>query len=426
LKIHGDFISFANTIPPAMQKVFVPSEISSLKRVIVHSPDDGIARISPKRSAELLFDDIVYLPQMRREHDIFVDVLNAFIGADNVLHAQDLIFEAMEYSPEGRDEMLDMITQFEELPRSFSDEMRALPNKELAGVLISGYMRANDTILFDPIPNFIFTRDLAVAAKDARFRENLLTRFIFWSHPIFKKLKDEERIINLNMVDTFPPSRKGEQVSIEGGDVMILNEDYLLVGCSERSTQHGFHSLKNALFEKHTIDHVVMIQIPTDRSYMHVDTVFTQIHQDHCVAHKPIVVDGLSSYVVVHARTGTERTYSSIREFVLAEINANMEFIHGGGGQSPYQEREQWTDACNLLTLKPGVALAYDRNTHTEQALRSYGYAILPANELLETFRSDPAGVESIENTIITLPSAELARARGGSHCMSCPITRAQ
>ncbi|MDP5139259.1 MAG: arginine deiminase family protein, partial [Spirosomaceae bacterium] len=30
----------------------------------------------------------------------------------------------------------------------------------------------------------------------------------------------------------------------------------------------------------------------------------------------------------------------------------------------------------------------------------------------------------TIENTIILLPSAELSRARGGSHCMSLPILR--
>ena len=115
-----------------------------------------------------------------------------------------------------------------------------LDNPTLTEVLITGYWKAQDHILFDPIPNFIFTRDIAVtvndhviitkAAKEARYRENLLTRFIFWAHPTFAQLRDEGRIINLNMIEEFPPSKRGENVSVEGGDVMIINQDYLLIG----------------------------------------------------------------------------------------------------------------------------------------------------------------------------------------------------
>ena len=44
-------------------------------------------------------------------------------------------------------------------------------------------------------------------------------------------------------------------------------------------------------------------------------------------------------------------------------------------------------------------------------------------DQAFEKFESgtDP---ESIENTLILLPSYELSRARGGSHCMSMPLLR--
>ncbi|RMG84382.1 MAG: arginine deiminase, partial [Bacteroidetes bacterium] len=295
-------------------------------------------------------------------------------------------------------------------------------------------LKNEDFYLFDPIPNFIFTRDIAVAVNDhvvvtkaakiARARENFLTRLIFWSHPDFAYLKAEGKLINLNHLEEFPPSRRGEQVSIEGGDMMILNENYLLIGCSERSTSHAIHSLRDVLFEKGVIKNVVQVNIPNDRSYMHIDTIFTQINNHHMVAYKPIVVDGMSSNVEVHRANGTSVFYGSVRDFVKNEINPKMEFILSGNGESPWQEREQWTDGCNLVALRPGVAFTYDRNPKTAEAFREHGYDIVHGRTLLDDFRSGRRSPDDLQNTIINLPSNELSRARGGSHCMTCPVLR--
>ncbi len=417
-------------------KVHVSSEIGALKRVIIHRPDEGIARISPRQSEELLFDDIVYLPNMQEEHDVFSAVLRSFMGAENVLETRQLLFEALSEDEASKQEMIDMIVDYEEHPTSCKSLLHSLPEDELADVLITGYYAKDDYILFDPIPNFIFTRDIAVtvndhmivtkAAKEARFRENFLTRFIIWAHPIFRGMREEGRIINLNKPDIFPPSKRGEVISVEGGDVMIINKDYLLIGASERTTPHGIRSLANVLFERGVVKNVVQINIPNDRSYMHIDTVFTQINHNHIVAYKPIIVDGLSSTVEVLRQDGKTGLYPSVKDFFLEEINPNMQFILSGKGESPYQEREQWTDGCNLVALKPGVALTYDRNPKTEEAFEDAGYRVVWARDLLKAFDDGIILPEEVKNTIITMPSNELSRARGGSHCMTCPIERAE
>ncbi len=405
-----------------------------MKRVIVHRPDEGIDRISPRRAGELLFDDIVYLPKMQEEHDIFTDVLKAFLGPENVLETQHLLAGAIGTDAATKEWVINEIVDYEELPKDLKKMLFDLPDDRLANVLITGYLEEEDYILFDPIPNFIFTRDIAVTVNDhiiitkpgkqARFRENYLSRYIFWSHPIFSHMKDEGRILNMNHYEEFPPSRRGEAVSMEGGDMMMLNKNYLLIGRSERTSAHAIHTLKDRLLEKGVVNNVVQINIPQDRSFMHIDTIFTQINTNHIVAFKPIVVDGLGSNVEVHRSNGTKVFYHSIRDFIVNEINPKMEFILSGNGEPPYQEREQWTDGCNLVALKPGVALTYDRNPHTETAFREAGYNVVRASEILKQFKSGKLNPEDVENTIINLPSNELSRARGGSHCMTCPIER--
>ena len=90
----------------------------------------------------------------------------------------------------------------------------------------------------------------------------------------------------------------------------------------------------------------------------------------------------------------------------------------------PYDSREQWTDSCNLLALKDGVVVGYDRNDKTIESFKENGFNVVKVQDLIQDLESGKVEAETLTDTLILMPSAELSRARGGFHCMSLPILR--
>ncbi len=406
--------------------VSVSSEVQPLRKVIVHFPDDGIEIVTPSNALEFLYDDIVYLDRMRVEHTIFWNVLEAFIGRRNVYDTETLLFEVIEKSKPIKVKLVEDVVYHESSDDAVKNSLLRLSNNDLVYTLFTGNLEKRDKQIFPPMPNYVFTRDIGVmvndhviicqAAKNARTRENILTKYIIYNHPLFKSVQDG-KIIDMTLCED-------DEITLEGGDVMILDKDFLLVGVSERSTDQAFDFLKEELFAKGVVKNVVKVEIPKERSCMHIDTLFTQISQNDFVLFYPYTLkNGFCKVTVYNSESKKPRVFENLGDF-LKFWNPTVQFILCGNGEYPYDEREQWTDGCNLVALKEGVAIAYERNPKTQEAFEEKGYRIIDAETIVSAYKQGIFHADKVKKTIIITPSTELSRARGGPHCMTFPILR--
>ncbi|GAA4451694.1 arginine deiminase [Nibrella saemangeumensis] len=476
----------------ATQPIQVSSEIGTLRRLLIHSPDRGLGKVIPSKAQDWLFEDIVHIDMMRRdEYDYYVKLLLYFLDpdkvrgriaelgptkdrsffkpdhpeyfkSDKVIDIQCLLSDILA-SELIRTKLIASICAVERSSVKTQQLLHEFDPVELAKILISGSL-PDRTMLFAPLPNFIFTRDIGIVINDhillnkpaklARTREALLAQYIFFNHPIFADYND--KIIEIPDNEHAFLMADGEsnkdltRSTLEGGDVMMISKRHLMIGCSERTTLYAAQQVMRMVFEKNLVDTVTIIKIPKKRDYMHIDTIFTQVKRNVWVLLASLgrLGDEVKKRDVIHFFAPKDvsedlRILQFIKglehkpiemenlEDLLADISKNdlgskepVQFIYSGNNEFPFGAREQWTDSCNLLALKDGVVIGYDRNDKTAEAFREAGFDVVSAADLLDRFERGESSPETIENTFIMLPSAELSRARGGSHCMSLPLLR--
>jgi len=418
----------------------VDSEIGRLRRVLVHRPGREIDWMVPSMMESLLFDDILDGDEGREEHDVFRRVL-VEAGVE-VLESRDLLAEVLAEET-ARKRLLDELEAEYGAPYSLVRGLYGLEPRDLATALIEGIRApaelsdAGRKAFFDlyPVPNYFFTRDPQVVmgnrivissmATAAREREPLLARTIFEHHPA---LAGHEGLYEIDVPPTGAPQHNPyfPYPTLEGGDVLVVSPEILLVGLSERTNRRGIEILAGYLRRVETpFRHLIMVELPRKRSYMHLDTVFTLIDRHLCLVHLPVILPGgpeaAHVYTIdLHAKDLTFTLRSSLLK-VLAELGLELDMVPCGGAQEAIdQEREQWTDGANAFAIAPGLILLYRRNRKTLEELANRGWRILSEDEVLSG-RQDLLGGGP---TAITLYFNELSRARGGPRCMTMPLER--
>ncbi|MBC6296627.1 arginine deiminase [Listeria sp. FSL L7-1517] len=398
----------------------ITSEIGRLKTVLVKRPGSELENITPEYLQSLLFDDIPYLKMMQKEHDYFVKTMQD--AQIEVLYLEKLAAEALRESGNKEAFLTKMIQESYQMDASalyVRDYLMSFNEAEMINKLMSGLkkseiperkkkhlnemMEKQYPFFLDPLPNLYFTRDPAAVIgsgvtinkmfQPARRRESMFIELILQHHPRFNK---QEIPIWINREAQFP---------MEGGDELILNNETILIGVSERTDARAVEQLAENLFSRGAeIKRVLAVEIPETRSFMHLDTVFTMVNFDQFTIHPAIQnkQGELNVYILEKSENGLEITPRKDFQQVIAEVLQvpEVDFIPCGGEDVIVSAREQWNDGANTLAIAPGEVVTYDRNQVSNDLLRSAGINV---HEVI---------------------SSELSRGRGGPRCMSMPIVR--
>lgn len=398
----------------------ITSEIGKLKTVLVKRPGSELENITPEYLESLLFDDIPYLKMMQKEHDFFVKRMQD--SNIEVLYLEKLAAEALRKAGNKETFLTKMINESNQMDESalyVRDYLMSFNEEEMIRKLMAGLKKSeiperkkkhlNEMMseqypfFLDPLPNLYFTRDPAAVIgsgvtinkmfQPARRRESIFIELILKHHPRFSNQE----------VPIW--SGREEPFSLEGGDELVLNEETVIVGVSERTDARAVERLAESLFARAPkIKKVLAVEIPETRSFMHLDTVFTMVSDAQFTIHPAIQNQQgeLNVYILEKGENGLEITPRRDFRRVIAEVLEvpEVEFIPCGGEDVIVSAREQWNDGANTLAIAPGEVITYDRNQVSNDLLRRAGIKV---HEVI---------------------SSELSRGRGGPRCMTMPLIR--
>ena len=418
--------------------VKVYSEVGRLRGVIIHSPGAEVSSMAPTETEGALFSDIINMSVAHREYAMISDILSRFATTYEV---RDLLAQVLE-DASSKQKVLDRIEAIEpsinekKHGRRLKDLLLDTDARTLAGLLVEGveFDRDNverffskDRYLLVPMYNFFFTRDSSMSvgrnvlagrmANAVRERESVIMKSIFDFTPEFQT----------EVMDVSPYDRGGDRkVTVEGGDVLMLREDVIVVGCGLRTTPRAIDAFIDQLARKAggREVHVFVQELPRSlESFIHLDMVFTMVDKDKCVIYEPVIRNN-RQYRTLHVRICDGRQAGVKQEPGLLEalrtVGLELKPIFCGGDTVVNQQREQWHSGANFFAVGPGKVLGYARNYYTAEAMSKAGFEIIKAADVID----GKVDVNGCGKFFITLDVSELARGGGGLRCMTMPVHR--
>jgi N-dimethylarginine dimethylaminohydrolase len=300
------------------------SEHGRLRRVLMHAPGNELGLIKPRSYHKYLFEDAIDPEEFRSQHEELVETL--------------------------RGERVDV-------------------------VLLESLLHSSSLLAFaEESPNLVYVRDTNTVTLEGNVRMRMRS----------SARRQEPRLVAhaLQRLEVPALMQIKTPATMEGGDLIFLDENTLLVGIGNRTNWAGLRQLQERTLGR-GLRTLIAVQLPP--WVIHLDGTMMIIDQDLAIVHREALSRPATIFEVAEPPK-QRKPLALLRRlgFRLVEVTT-------------YERRRR---ATNVITLGPSKLVGYAGNARVRNMLTK-------------------EGVDFIE-----VDGSELLKGGGGPRCLTAPLER--